>query len=262
MGENMLFAIDVGNSNMVMGLYDGKEVLNKWRMTTDHEKTSDEFGLFFMACFSNANIEIAQIEAVIIASVVPPIMYSLEHAIRKYINKNPIIVGADTKTGLRLLNENPHEVGADRIVNAVAACEIYGGAMILVDFGTATTFDAISPKHEYLGGVICPGVKISADALFTKASKLPRVELQKPDSVIGRNTVKSMQSGLLFGYVGQVEYIVRHMKKEMGYDPIKVIATGGLARMFAAETDAIDTIDSTLTLEGLRIIYERNLHIN
>ena len=253
----MLFAIDVGNSNMVMGLYDGKEVLNKWRMTTDYEKTSDEFGLFFMSCFANADIKIDQIQDVIIASVVPPIMYSLEHAIRKYIQKNPIIVGAETKTGLKLLNENPKEVGADRIVNAVAACEIYGGAMILVDFGTATTFDAISPNREYLGGVICPGVKISADALFTKASKLPRVEIVKPDAVIGRNTVKSMQSGLLFGYVGQVEYIVKKMKKEMGYDNIKVVATGGLARMFASETDAIDCIDSTLTLEGLRIIYEK-----
>jgi len=254
----MLFVIDVGNTNMVMGLYDGKVVLNKWRMTTDHDKTSDEFGLFFMACFANANISVDQVEAVIIASVVPPIMYSLEHAIRNYIKKNPMIVGTDIKTGLTLLNENPKEVGADRIVNAVAACEIYGGAMILVDFGTATTFDAISPNNEYLGGVICPGVKISADALFNRASKLPRVELNRPETIIGKNTVKSIQSGLLFGYVGQVEYLVKKMKKEMGYDNIKVIATGGLARMFASETDSIDSIDGTLTLEGLRIIYEMN----
>jgi len=241
---------------MVMGLYDGPKVLNIWRMTTDHEKTSDEFGLFFMSCFANANIEISQIEAVIIASVVPPIMYSLEHAIRKYVERNPIIVDANTATGLTLKNENPQEVGADRIVNAVAACVKYGGALILVDFGTATTFDAISPDKEYLGGVICPGVKISADALFTKASKLPRVELQKPSKVIGKNTVRSIQSGLLYGYVGQLEYIVKKMKEEMGYPDIRVIGTGGLARMFANETDAIDIIDSTLTLEGLRIIYE------
>jgi len=211
-----------------------------------------------MACFSHAKIEVEQVEAVVIASVVPPIMYSLEHACRKYIEKNPIIVGPELETGIKILVDNPHEVGADRIVNAVAACEIYKGALILVDFGTATTFDAISPNKEYLGGVICPGVKISADALFNKASKLPRVELVRPEKSIGTNTVKSIQSGLLFGYVGQVEYIVKMMKSEMEFDTITVVATGGLARMFANETVLIDFIDSTLTLEGLRIIYERN----
>lgn len=261
----MLFVIDVGNTNMALGVFDGDELVVKGRMTTSHNKTSDEYGMFFMNFFMLHNIEPKEIDAVIISSVVPPIMYSLVHSIESYIRVAPIVVGPGVKTGINLKNENPKEVGADRIVNAVAACERYDSAMILVDFGTATTFDAISPNREYLGGVICPGIKISADALFERASKLPRVELVRTEAIIGKNTIKSIQAGLHYGYVGQVEYIVKKMKKEIaakyGCDEqtgIKVLATGGLARMVAGETDVIDDVLGNLTLEGLKIIYEMN----
>lgn len=254
----MILVMDVGNSNIVLGVYEGTKLLVNWRMGTDKEKTSDEFGMFFVSLFSNERIDIHKIEAVIIASVVPPIMYSLDHAVRKYFKVEPIIVGPGIKTGINIKYENPREVGADRIVNAVAAFEIYGGPLIIVDFGTATTFCAVSSRCEYIGGVICPGIKISAEALFQRAAKLPRIELVKPDTVIGKNTVVSMQAGIVFGYVGQVDYIVKRMKIEMKEDNIKVIATGGLARLIASESQTINEINGLLTLEGLRIIYERN----
>lgn len=254
----MILVMDVGNSNIVLGVYQGKKLLYHWRMGTDREKTSDEFGMFIVSLFNNEKIGIHEIEAVVIASVVPPIMYSLEHAIKKYFKIEPIVIGPGLKTGINIKYENPREVGADRIVNAVSAYELYGGPLIIVDFGTATTFCAISSKGEYLGGVICPGVKISAEALFQKAAKLPRIELAKPDTVIGRNTVVSMQSGIVYGYVGQVDYIVNRMKKEMKEENIKVVATGGLARLIATESTTINEINGLLTLEGLRIIYEKN----
>jgi type III pantothenate kinase len=250
--------MDVGNTNITLGMYDGKKLLNHWRMGTDREKTSDEFGMFMMSLFSNDKLSIDNIDAVIMASVVPPIMYSLEHAIRKYLKKEPILVGPGIKTGINIKYENPREVGADRIVNAVAAIDIYGGPVIVVDFGTATTFCAISSKGDYLGGVICPGIKVSLEALFQKAAKLPRIDLVKPDNVIGRTTIGNMQSGIIYGYIGQVDYIVKRMKKEMKEDNIKVVATGGLARLIASESETIDEINGLLTLEGLRIIYERN----
>lgn len=254
----MVLVIDVGNTNIVLGVYDGKKLLVNWRMGTVWDKTSDEFGMFFMGLFNNEKLDVGKIDAVIISSVVPPIMYSLEHAIKKYFKKEPITVGPGIKTGINIKYENPKEVGADRIVNAAAAYEIYGGPLIIVDFGTATTFCAITSKGEYLGGVICPGIKISAEALYNKAAKLPRIELVKPDAVIGRNSVSSMQSGIVYGYVGQVDYLVKRMKKEMKEENIKVIATGGLARLIASESETIDEINGLLTLEGLRIIYERN----
>lgn len=254
----MLLVIDVGNTNTVLGVYEGKKLLAIWRMGTDKEKTSDEFGMFFVTLFNHEKLDMEQVEAVIIASVVPPIMYSLEHAIKKYFKLAPLLVGPGIKTGMNIKYENPREVGSDRIVNAVAALELYGGPLIIVDFGTATTFCAISSKGEYLGGVICPGIKISAEALFQRAAKLPRIELSKPDEVIGRNTVNSMQSGIVFGYVGQVDYLVRRIKKEMKEDNIKVIATGGLARLIASESDTIGEVNGLLTMEGLRILYEKN----
>lgn len=250
--------MDVGNTNIVLGAYDGKKLLNHWRMGTNREKTADEYGMFMMSLFSNDKIDTSNIEAVIIASVVPPIMYTLEHAIRKYLKKDPILVGPGIKTGINIKYENPREVGADRIVNAVAAIETYGGPVIVVDFGTATTFCAINSKSDYLGGVICPGIKVSLEALFQKAAKLPRIDLVKPESVIGRTTIGNMQSGIIYGYIGQVDYIVKRMKKEMKEDNIKVIATGGLARLIASESETIDEINGHLTLEGLRIIYEKN----
>jgi type III pantothenate kinase len=254
----MVLVIDVGNTNIVIGVYEGKKLLVHWRMGTQWEKTSDELGMFLISLFNHEKLDIKEIEAVVIASVVPPIMYSLGHAIKKYFKLEPIVIGPGVKTGINIKYENPREVGADRIVNAVAAFEIYKSPLIIVDFGTATTFCAISSKGEYLGGVICPGIKISAEALFQKAAKLPRIELAKPDTVIGRNTVVSMQSGIVYGYVGQVDYIVKRMKKEMKEDNIKVIATGGIARLIASESETIDEINGLLTLEGLRIIYERN----
>ncbi len=257
-GIGMILVMDVGNTNIVLGVYDGNRLLYHWRMGTDRDKTSDEFGMFMVSLFNHEKLEVSRVEAVVIASVVPPIMYSLEHAVKKYFKVEPIIIGPGVKTGINIKYENPREVGADRIVNAVAACEIYGGPFIIVDFGTATTFCAVSSKSEYLGGVICPGIKIAADALFQKAAKLPKIDLVKPENVIGKNTVVSMQSGIVFGYVGQVDYIVKRMKREMKEDNIKVIATGGLARLIASESETIDEINGLLTLEGLRIIYERN----
>lgn len=254
----MIVVMDVGNTNIAFGVYEGKKLLNHWRMATDREKTSDEFGMFFMNIFNHEKLDVGKVEAVLLASVVPPIMYSLEHAIKKYFKLEPIVIGPGIKTGINIKYENPREVGADRIVNAVAALEIYGGPFIIVDFGTATTFCAVTANAEYLGGVICPGIKISAEALFQKAAKLPRIDLSKPDTVIGRNTVASMQSGIVYGYVGKVDYIVKRMKKEMKEDNIKVIATGGLARLIASESETIDEINGLLTLEGLRMIYEKN----
>jgi len=254
----VILVMDVGNTNIVLGAYDGKKLLNHWRMGTNREKTADEYGMFMMSLFSNDKIDTDNIEAVIIASVVPPIMYTLEHAIRKYLKRDPILVGPGIKTGINIKYENPREVGADRIVNAVAAIEIYGGPVIVVDFGTATTFCAINSKSDYLGGVICPGIKVSLEALFQKAAKLPRIDLVKPETVIGRTTIGNMQSGIIYGYTGQVDYIVKRMKKEIKEENIKVIATGGLARLIASETETIDEVNGHLTLEGLRIIYEKN----
>jgi type III pantothenate kinase len=254
----MILVMDVGNTNIVLGVYEGKKLLISWRMATDKERTSDEFGMFIVSLFNNEKLDILDVEATIIASVVPQIMYSLEHAIRKYFKKEPIVVGPGIKTGINIKYENPREVGADRIVNAVAGFELYGGPLIVVDFGTATKFEAISSKGEYLGGAICAGVRISADALFQRASKLPRIELSKPENVIGRNTVSNLQSGIVYGHIGQVEYIVNRMKKEMNEEKVKVIATGGMARLIAGGAEAIDEINSQLTLDGLRIIYERN----
>ncbi len=254
----MLLVMDVGNTNIVMGVYRGKELVAHWRMATNISKTSDETGMFIVNLFHLNKLDIDEINDVIIASVVPPVMYSLEHAVRKYIKLEPILLEPGIKTGINIKYENPREVGADRIANAVGGCEIYGGPLIIVDFGTATTFCAVSAKHEYLGGLICPGIKISADALFQNCAKLPRIEIEKPGSVIGKNTVHSMKSGIVYGYVGQVDYIVKRMKVEMNEKKYTVVATGGLARFIAEESETIDEVNGLLSLEGLRIIYEKN----
>lgn len=257
----MVLLIDVGNTNIVLGVYENNEYITSWRISTDVKKTSDEYSIQTMQLFNNAKLNPENIEGVIISSVVPNIMYSLEHMIRKCFKKEPIVVGPGVRTGINIKYDNPKEVGADRIVNAVAVHEIYKRPAIIIDFGTATTFCALAGNGNYLGGSICPGIRISSDALFEKAAKLPRVELENPGRVICKTTISSMQSGIIYGYIGQVEYIVKKMKMEMislGEDEPIVIATGGLANLIAKETDAIDKVDSNLTLEGLNILFQKN----
>ena len=255
----MLLVFDVGNTNMVLGVYEGTELKKHWRINTDKEKTSDEYGILISNLFQYDKVDMNSITDVIISSVVPNVMHSLENFCIKYCNKKPLIVGPGIKTGLNIKYDNPKQVGADRIVNAVAAIEKYKSPMIIIDFGTATTFCAISEKGDYLGGTIAPGIKISSEALFQRASKLPRVELAKPGTGICKNTVSAMQSGIIYGYVGLVDKIISMMKSELGGDDIKVIATGGLSVLIASETDSIDYVDKFLTLEGLRLIYDKNI---
>ena len=254
----MLLAANVGNTNIRLGVFKGKELIAHWKLATSREWTADEFGIFFISFFNYAGIDIKDVEAVIISSVVPPIMFSFEHAIEKYIHKKPIIVGPGIKTGINIKYENPKELGADRLVSAVAAYEMYGGPVIVVDFGTATTFNAISSKGEFLGGAICPGVKISAEALYQRTAKLPKIDLAKHAQVIGRTTATGMQSGIFYGYVGLVNHMVDLIKKEMGEENIKVVATGGLSKFIAPEAKSIDIINRRLILDGLRIIFEKN----
>ena len=254
----MLLVFDVGNTNMVLGIYEGKELKKYWRISTDKAKTSDEYGMLINNLFQYDNVDKNSIKEIIISSVVPNVMHSLENFCIKYFNKQPLVVGPGVKTGLNIKYDNPKQVGADRIVNAVAAIEKYRAPMIIIDFGTATTFCAISAKGDYLGGTIAPGIKISSEALFQRASKLPRVELLKPGMTICKNTVSAMQSGIIYGYVGLVDKIVKMMKEELGNEDVKVVATGGLSSLIASETNSIDCVDKFLTLEGLRIIYDKN----
>ncbi|WP_026883610.1 type III pantothenate kinase [Clostridium akagii] len=257
----MILVLDVGNTNIVIGVYDNRELLTEWRLSTQMIRSADEYGIQFVNLFSLANIDKDQIEGVIMSSVVPTIMYSLEHMIRKYFKLDPLVVGPGVKTGINVKYDNPREVGADRIVNAVAAHEIYNKSLIIIDFGTATTFCAVRKNGDYLGGAICPGIKISSDALFQKAAKLPRVELLRPSEIICKNTVTSMQAGIVYGYIGQVDYIVEKMRNEMealGEEDILVVTTGGLAKLISEESKNVDIVNPFLTLEGLRIIYEKN----
>lgn len=258
----MILLVDVGNTNIVLGVQKDDDYIASWRISTDAKKTSDEYAIQVMQLFEQNNLNPKDIKGIIISSVVPNIMHSLENMVRKCFCIEPIIVGPGIKTGINIKYDNPKEVGADRIVNAVAAYEIYKKPMIIIDFGTATTFCAINGKGDYLGGCIVPGIKISSDALFERAAKLPRVELEVPKNIICKNTISSMQSGIIYGYIGQVEYIVKKMKLEMkqdkyGIEPC-VIATGGLAKLIAKETKLIDKIDPNLTLEGLKILYRKN----
>ena len=254
----MLLVIDVGNTNIVLGVYDKKKLIGHWRISTDRVRTTDEYGVLIMNLFfHDRKVNVSDIDSIIISSVVPPMMPTLERVCLRYFNVAPIIVGPGTKTGMAIKYDNPREVGADRIVNAVAAYEKYGGPLIVIDFGTATTYCAILENGDYIGGAIAPGIQISAEALFQRAAKLPRIEVRNPGQVICRTTVSSMQSGVLFGYVGQVEGIVARMKAELP-EGAKVIATGGLAHLINAETNVIDHIEPMLTLEGLRLLYEKN----
>ena len=257
-GGRMLLTFDVGNSNIVMGVYKNDQLITNWRMATDYSKSADEIGIFIHQLFAHEKIDVNEVEDIIISSVVPHVMYSLQHMTQKYFNREAIIIGPGIKTGMNIKYDNPRQVGADRIVNAVAGFKKYGGPIIIVDFGTATTFCAISEKCEYLGGAILPGIKISADALYERAAKLTRVELVKPEHIICKNTSQSIQAGIIYGYVGSVDYIVKKMKEELGSDPVKVIATGGLSTLIASESEEIEIVDKFLTLDGLNIIYHMN----
>ncbi len=253
----MLLTIDIGNTNITLGLYEGETLGPRWRLATAHERMPDEYGLQLVGLFNHAGIKTSDVTAIAMASVVPPLTGVWAQACKAYLNRDPLIVEAGVKTGVRVRYDDPKQVGADRICDAAAVQQLYGGPACSVDFGTATTFDAISETGEYLGGAIAPGIGIAAEALYLRTAKLPRVDLARPPAVIGKNTVHSMQSGLLFGYVGLVEGMVSRFRAELGPD-MKVIGTGGLAELIARETAVIEIIAPWLTLDGLKIIYDLN----
>jgi type III pantothenate kinase len=253
----MLLVIDVGNSNIVLGIFDGAQLVRNWRLSTDKSRTSDEYAVLLHSLFAQAGLDFTSVSATIISSVVPPLTSVMEAISRDLFHLTPFVVGPGIKTGMPIQYDNPREVGADRIVNAVAGFEKHRCSLIIVDFGTATTFDYVNQRGEYCGGAIAPGLAISLEALFQRASKLPRVDIAKPPQIIAKNTVNSMQAGVFYGYVGLVDEIVGRMKSESRDTP-KVIATGGLAGLIAPETSTIEEVDAFLTLDGLRILYERN----
>ena len=259
----MLLAIDVGNTNIVLGVFEGELLTESWRLVTMRERTSDEIGILVTHLFERSDIDVSRIDGIILSSVVPPLTRTMEEMCERFFEKAPLTVDPASNTGMPVLYQPAADVGADRVVNAVAAYEAFGRAdaipLIVVDFGTATTFDAISKRGEYIGGVICPGIGISADALFQRAARLPRVDVRKPPTVVGQTTVTSMQSGLFFGYVSMVDGIVARMRNELeDGDRAMCIATGGMADVLAGETSAIQRVEPDLTLQGLRIIWQRN----
>ncbi|MFQ5917892.1 MAG: type III pantothenate kinase, partial [Candidatus Binatia bacterium] len=250
----MLLAIDVGNSNIVLGVYEGKKLLTHWRLLTQAERTADEYGVMITHLATSRGISCGDIDAIIASCVVPPMLSTIQELSRNFFGIGPLMVGPGVKTGMPILYDSPKDVGTDRIVNSVAAYEKYHDTCIVIDFGTATTFDFISKKGEYLGGSIAPGLLISVEALFQRASKLPRVEVSKPKEVVGKNTVNSIQSGIFYGYVGLVDGIVKRIQKENRVRA-RIVATGGLAPLIATESSVIEEVDELLTLDGLRIIY-------
>lgn len=254
----MLLVVDVGNTNTVFGVYENKQLLSHWRIRTIQGQTADEFGMLVWNLFQWAGLPMKDVQAVVVSCVVPPLLRAIHELCQRYFGVRPLVVGPGIKTGMPILYDNPKEVGADRIVNAVAAFERYRQGVIVVDFGTATTFDMISPRGEYLGGAIAPGVGVASEALFQRTAQLPKVEFAKPSSVLGKNTVSSIQSGLFWGYVGLVDGIVERLRREHGEGGTRVVATGGLAQVIASESSTIEEVDEFLLLDGMRIIYERN----
>lgn len=254
----MILVIDIGNTNMTLGVFEGETLKATFRIMTKTPRTSDEYGVIITQLLQNRGINAMELEGSIVASVVPDVMHSLTGGLVKYTGTRPMAVGPGIKTGLRIVTEDPRAIGADRIVDAVAAFEKYGGPVLVLDFGTATTYDLITEKGEFTAGITAPGIRISAEALWTQAAKLPNIEIKKPRSILAQETITSMQAGLMYGQIGQTEYIVRKVREESGIRNLKVVATGGLGRLIADETEAIDIYDSSLTLDGLRIIYGKN----
>ena len=254
----MLLVFDIGNTQIKMGVFYDDQLTGSWRMTTGSKKTADEYGIDMRMLLQFENIDLQDIDQVVVSSVVPNIMHSFCNAIRRYIGIEPLVIGPGIKTGVKIKTENPKEVGADLIVDVAAACEIYGYPCVVVDFGTATKYEVINEKGEFMAAGVSPGIGISADALCSKAAQLPMIEIKKPKSILNSNTVACMQSGLVYGYIGQVGYIVDQIKKEMGLPNMKVIATGGFSNIFTDELPCIDVYDATLTLKGLQIIAKRN----
>ncbi len=254
----MILVVDVGNTNMTLGVYEGRELKATFRLMTKTPRTSDEYGVMLTALLNNRGIACDRIEGCIVASVVPDVMHSLTGGIYRYVGVRPISVGPGLKTGIKIVTENPRAIGADRIVDAVAAYEKYGGPVLVIDFGTATTYDLVTAEGHFAAGITAPGIRISSEALWSQAAKLPKIEIQKPKSILAQETITSMQAGLVYGQIGQTEYIIRKVKEESGLEELKVVATGGLGRLISDETETIDVYDSALTLEGLRILYEKN----
>lgn len=254
----MLLAVDVGNTNLTFGVFDGEELKSRFTMTTKVSRTADEYGLWLKNLLEAKKIPSGAITDVIISSVVPPVMPFLTEGIREYLHCKPLIVGTGTKTGIKVSVANPKEIGADRIVDAVAAYELYGGPVLVIDFGTATTYDLVSEKGYFVTGITAPGIRICANALWNETARLPEIEIAKPDTILAKDTVTSMQAGLVYGYIGQTEYIIKKVKEEAGLDSMKVIATGGFGKIVSDETEMIDVYDPELTMKGLQIIYRKN----
>lgn len=253
----MLLALDVGNTNITMGVFDKEKLLRTMRITTKLPRTSDEYGILLRSLMRENDIDPGQINAAIISSVVPAVMYSLRNGLFKYLHVNPLIVEPGIKTGIRIVTDHPAQIGADRIVDAVGAYEKYGGPVLVLDFGTATTYDLVDDKGQFVSVIIAPGIRTSGKALWQDAAKLPEIEIKKPKSILTKETISSMQAGLVYGQIGQTEYIIKKVREESGFDNLKVVATGGLGAMIAAETTAIDIYDANLTLDGMRLIYEK-----
>ena len=254
----MLLVVDVGNTNITLGVFRDSELLASFRLMTGIARTSDEYGLLLCDLIEHRGMKVSDIDAVIVSSVVPTIMYSFNSGVKKYLNRNPFEVKPGTKTGIKITTGNPYEIGADRIVDAVGAYEQYGGPVIVIDVGTATTYDVILEDGSFTAGITAPGIRTCAKALWQETAKLPEIEIKKPDSILAKETISSMQAGLVYGCIGQTEYIIRKIKEETGLSNMKAVATGGLGKIIADETDLIDIYDPNLTLNGLRLIYNRH----